>query len=149
MKVVPMQRQQLSALAQIERMCFSHPWNEAQLAEELGQGIFLVCVDNARVLGYIGCQTVLDEGAVTNVAVHPDARRRGVGKMLLRALLEHARAKQIHTIFLEVRPSNTAARQLYQNFGFYQVGIRPHFYQNPTEDALLLQCVLSGERNTV
>lgn len=149
MKIVPMQRQHLAALAQLEHMCFSHPWNEAQLAEELGQGIFLVCVDDNCVLGYIGCQTVLDEGAITNVAVHPEARRRGAGKMLLHALLERARMRQIQTIFLEVRPSNTAARQLYQAFGFCQVGTRPHFYQNPTEDALLLQCVLSGERNTV
>ena len=76
----------LAALAQIEKACFHAPWSEAMLREELGKGIFLVAERDGQAVGYVGCQTVLDEGYITNVAVSPDCRRQGVGRALIAAL---------------------------------------------------------------
>lgn len=92
MTVIPMEERHLAALAEIEKACFHAPWSAAMLREELGKGIFLVAEQDGAAVGYVGCQTVLDEGYITNVAVSPDCRRQGVGRALVAAL--KARAAQ-------------------------------------------------------
>ena len=82
MNIVVMQERHLAALAEIERACFHAPWSENMLREELGKGIFLVAEQDGRTAGYVGCQTVLDEGYITNVAVSPDFRRQGIARAL-------------------------------------------------------------------
>ncbi len=134
--IVPMAEAHLAALAEIERLCFAHPWSAQGLRDELGHGLFLVALQGDAVCGYIGCQTVLDEGYITNVAVHPNYRRRGVAQALLHAL--HARAAALAFITLEVRQSNAAAIALYTQAGYQPVGARKKFYSHPTEDALLM-----------
>ena len=90
--VVPMAERHLPALAEIERACFHAPWSENALREELGKGLFLVAEDQDQtVCGYVGCQTVLDEGYITNVAVSPDCRRQGIGRALIAELTEQAK----------------------------------------------------------
>ena len=87
-QVVSMQQSHIPKLAQIERACFHAPWSEAALQEELGKGIFLVALDAGGIpVGYVGCQTVLDEGYITNVAVCPDHRRQGIAALLLQELV--------------------------------------------------------------
>lgn len=83
----------LDSLAEIERQCFQAPWDKAALREELknSQKLFLVAEEDGSVLGYVGCQTVLDEGYITNVAVAHAARRRGVARALLQELLIRAK----------------------------------------------------------
>ena len=76
MTVVPMQERHLAALAAIEQACFHAPWSEAMLREELGKGLFLAAEQAGRTVGYVGCQTVLDEGYITNVAVSRLSRWR-------------------------------------------------------------------------
>ena len=93
MTVVPMAERHLAALAEIEKACFHAPWSEAMLREELGKGIFLVAERDGQAIGYVGCQTVLDEGYITNVAVSPDCRRQGVGRALIAELVQRARAE--------------------------------------------------------
>ncbi len=137
MKIISMEERHLPALAQIERECFSSPWSEASLREELGKGIFLVAERDGKVLGYVGCQTVLDEGYITNIAVSPDCRREGVGRSLISGLLERAGEKGLSFVTLEVRASNLPAIGLYKSIGFGKVGVRKNFYGKPTEDAEL------------
>lgn len=134
--IVTMAEAHLTALAEIEQCCFAHPWSEQGLRDELGHGLFWVALQGDVVCGYIGCQTVLDEGYITNVAVHPDCRRRGVAQALLAAL--HAQAAALAFITLEVRQSNAAAIALYTQAGYQPVGARKGFYSHPTEDALLM-----------
>ena len=95
-------------------------------------------------VGYVGCQTVLDEGYITNVAVSPDCRRQGVGRALIGTLVSHAGAQGLAFVTLEARTSNMPAIALYENAGFQKVGVRKNFYTAPVEDALLMTFFLKG-----
>ena len=142
MTVVPMAERHLAALAEIEKACFHAPWSEAMLREELGKGIFLVAERDGQAIGYVGCQTVLDEGYITNVAVSPDCRRQGVGRALIAELVQRARAQGLSFVTLEARASNAPAIALYEGAGFVRVGVRKNFYTAPTEDAVLMPLFL-------
>lgn len=139
-QLVPMDHSHLPAVAALERLCFTTPWNEAMLEEELynDTASFIVAQrDDGEVLGYAGLHVILDEGYIDNVAVRPEYRRQGVADRLLDVF---CRFGQAHLAFLtlEVRPSNTAAVALYEKHGFREAGRRKNYYENPTEDALLL-----------
>lgn len=142
MTVVPMAERHLAALAEIEKACFHAPWSEAMLREELGKGIFLVAERDGQAIGYVGCQTVLDEGYITNVAVSPDCRRQGVGRALIEELAQRACAQGLSFVTLEARASNVPAIALYEGAGFVRVGARKNFYAAPTEDAVLMTLFL-------
>ena len=142
MTVVPMEERHLAALAEIEKACFHAPWSANMLREELGKGIFLVAEQDGAAVGYVGCQTVLDEGYITNVAVSPACRRQGIGRALVRALVSHARSQGLTFVTLEARASNAPAIALYEGAGFRRVGVRRNFYTAPTEDAVLMTLYL-------
>ena len=142
MTVVPMEERHLDTLAEIEKACFHTPWSADMLREELGKGIFLVAEQDGAVAGYVGCQTVLDEGYITNVAVSPDCRRQGIGRALVGALASHARGQGLSFVTLEVRASNAPALALYEGAGFRRVGVRKNFYTAPVEDAVLMTLFL-------
>ncbi len=130
----------LSQAAELERLCFSQPWSESALAiltQPNGVGVAAL-TDDGRLVGYCGMLTVLDEGQITNVAVHPDFRRMGVGSALLDGLLQQALEQGIRQISLEVRESNAAAKELYLHHGFAVAGVRKCFYSHPTEDGLVM-----------
>jgi len=135
--IVAMNENHIPALVKIERECFQAPWSEKALREELGQGLFLVAEQAGRVVGYAGCQTVIDEGYITNIAVASDFRRQGIGRMLLRKMSDEAKKMRLSFLTLEVRVSNSPAVALYKEMGFKKVGIRKCFYSNPVEDAEL------------
>ena len=143
MSVTRLAMQHLAGVAALEKAVFSHPWSERSLELLCGETAFgFVALEGEDVTAYGGMLTVLDEGQITNIATHPNYRRQGLAAKVLSALLEQARAKGILSVTLEVRASNTAAIALYQKFGFSAVGKRPRFYTHPTEDALIMQCIL-------
>ncbi|BDF67765.1 ribosomal protein S18-alanine N-acetyltransferase [Pseudoflavonifractor phocaeensis] len=139
-KLVPMDRSHLHEIAQIERECFSTPWSERALEEELFNPLasFIVAqrADGA-VLGYAGLHVVVDEGYVDNIAVREDYRGQGIADDLLDVFVRFGRSK-LAFLTLEVRESNTPAIQLYMKHGFAQVGRRKDYYQAPKEDALIM-----------
>ncbi len=90
----------------------------------------------------MGMYVALDEGEITNVAVDPIFRGQGIGKLLLEELFFRARKNRLSSIVLEVRASNTGAIALYTAMGFVDLGIRKNFYEFPTEDARIMQCLL-------
>lgn len=139
-KIVAMEREHIPALAEIERQCFSVPWSESMLEGELDNPLaaYVVALDGGFALGYAGCQMVLDEGSIMNIAVRPERQRLRIGKMLLEAIIGLARDKNIAVLTLEVRKSNEAARRLYEKSGFLPVGLRKNYYHNPEEDGLVL-----------
>ena len=141
-KIVPMNADHLDELEKLEKICFSRPWSRKMLAEELENqcAAFLVAQDGdtGRVVGYAGLLVVADEGYITNVAVFPEYRRRGVAAQLLSVFENFARGSHLAFLTLEVRPSNTAAIALYESFGFRQVGRRKNYYDLPKEEALIL-----------
>lgn len=139
--IVPMREDHVAQVAALEKLCFSDPWSEASIRSELHNPLstWLVSEEGGAVTGYIGAQSVPPEADVMNLAVAPDSRRRGVGTLLLGAMTELLHSRGIEALFLEVRPSNSAAIALYERHGFVQVGRRPKYYVNPTEDALILR----------
>ncbi len=139
-QLVPMDRSHLAAVAALERLCFTTPWTEAMLEEELynDTASFIVAQRaDGEVLGYAGLHVILDEGYIDNVAVRPEYRRQGVADRLLDVFCRFGQAR-LAFLTLEVRPSNTAAVALYEKHGFREAGRRKNYYENPTEDALLL-----------
>ncbi|MGM9605286.1 MAG: ribosomal protein S18-alanine N-acetyltransferase [Faecousia sp.] len=141
MEIIQMTRQHVSQVAALEQICFSDPWSESSVAGELDNplSLWLVCVEDGTVLGYVGSQTVLGETDMMNVAVSPQARRRGIAEALISALVEELKRQESHCLTLEVRASNLPAIRLYEKLGFFQVGRRPNYYRNPKEDALILR----------
>ncbi len=140
-RILPMTADHLDEVAELERICFSMPWSRKMLAEELDNALsaFLVALDDeGRVAGYAGLQVVLDEGYITNVAVRPDCRRRGVAGKLLQVFLDFAQGNRLAFLTLEVRASNYDAIALYGSRGFRSVGQRKNYYEHPKEDALIM-----------
>ncbi len=139
--IVPMREDHVAQVAALEQICFSDPWSEASILGELHNplSMWFVCENDGVVTGYIGAQAVPPEADVMIIAVAPDCRRQGIGAKLLCTMTDVLHSRGIEALFLEVRPSNTAAIALYERSGFEQVGRRTKYYVNPTEDALILR----------
>lgn len=139
--ITPMHADHLDSLADLESLAFSTPWSYDALAEELQNplAVFYVAedVDAESAVGYVGMHHILDEGYITNVAVHPAYRRRGVATALLEQLEKYAEGHDMSRITLEVRASNDKAIALYKKMGYKKEGVRPGFYDSPKEDALI------------
>ena len=131
-------------IARLEQTCFADPWSENAVRESLSNPIytFFVATDQERAVGYVGAYTIVGEMQITNVAVAPEARRRGLGDRLIDALIADAARSDVQLITLEVRASNEPAIRLYRKHGFCEVGRRPAFYSHPTEDAILMTLYL-------
>lgn len=139
-KLVPMDRSHIKEIAQIERECFSAPWTEGMLEEELYNptASFIVAQrPDGAVLGYAGLHVVLDEGYLDNIAVREDYREQGIADDLLGVFIRFGEAN-LSFLTLEVRPSNEKAIRLYYKHGFAQVGRRKDYYKDPTEDAIIM-----------
>ena len=131
----------LEGAAILEKLCFSSPWSVdslRMLCREGAVGFVALDKESRRVLAYGGMMTVLDEGQITNIATHPDARRIGLGEKVTRALTEYGEKNGITLFSLEVRESNLAAIALYEKLGFERSGIRKNFYKLPTENAVVM-----------
>ncbi len=131
----------LGGAAELEKLCFSAPWSEDSLAilcKEGGVGYAAIGENDGTVLAYGGMLTVLDEGQITNIATHPEYRRRGLGEAVVRALIEYGEQNGINVISLEVRESNVGAIALYEKLGFEKVGIRKNFYSSPRENGIVM-----------
>lgn len=143
-QITEMTRAHTAQVAALERCCFADAWSERSITAETENplALWLVAVQDDRVIGYIGSQTVLDESDMMNLAVEAQARRSGVGRALVDALCERLRQRGSRALSLEVRASNDAALALYRGLGFEQVGLRRGYYRNPKEDALILKKAL-------
>lgn len=132
--ITPMEPEHLAQIAALEIACFSDPWPESILVRELQNplSLWLCAVDGDTVAGYIGSQTVLGESDMMNIAVHPDYRRRGVGRALVLALCKALRRQMLASaLTLEVRDSNAPAIALYDSLGFEQIGLRKTITNTP------------------
>ena len=141
MEITFMTAGQVSQVAALEKICFSDPWSEKSVGEELQNPLscWLVSLEGDRLCGYVGSQTVLGESDMMNIAVDPDFRRQHIGEKLILSLVEKLKERGSRCLTLEVRSSNAPAIALYEKLGFSQVGKRPNYYRNPREDAFLLR----------
>jgi len=137
----PATAEDLPAIVSIERRSFSDPWSEATVSEAIAAPTdhCLVVTQGEFVVGYGIVRQVGPEAELLNLAVHPSARRQGLGDALLAELLRGLDVQGGVTVFLEVRVSNLAAETLYRRHAFVPVGRRRDYYEAPREDALLMR----------
>ena len=135
-----------AAVAEIEKLCFSHPWSEATVSSEIKSGFsdFFGAFCEGELAGYIGGRTICGETEIFNVAVAPEFRRKGMADALIKKFIEAVREKETQVIFLEVRTSNLGAISLYEKNGFVFCGIRKDYYTDPKENALLMRLAFDG-----
>jgi len=140
--LVPLSPGDLPQVCAIEAACFATPWSLALFEEELKRPevCHWLCLKNAagEVAAYGGFWRAVDEAHFTNVAVAPPWQRQGLGRRLVQELLDLAKRQGCLRATLEVRPSNEAALALYQAQGFKAVAMRPGYYSDNGEDAMIL-----------
>lgn len=136
----PMTKDDVDAVYKVEEDCFSDPWSKESIRKELKNNLarYLVAQLDDKIIGYIGVWFVVDEGHITNVAVHSDYRGRKIGDKLVQALVELCRENNIVSMTLEVRVSNIVAQNLYKKYGFKLAGIRKEYYSDNKEDAMIM-----------
>jgi ribosomal-protein-alanine acetyltransferase len=143
----PARQDDLAAIMAIETALFpTDAWSEATMAAELGgpHGHYLVAeAEDGDIDGYAGLLAPRGSGQadIQTIAVVPRARRRGLGRTMLRALLTEAQAREATEVFLEVRADNPGARALYDEFGFAEIAVRPQYYQPDGVDAVIMRLV--------
>ncbi|HWR41823.1 ribosomal protein S18-alanine N-acetyltransferase [Sporomusa sp.] len=136
-----MQAEDIDEVITVENKAFTTPWSRAAFEEEVGHNDlahYLVMVKDSQIVGYGGFWLVVDEAHVTNIALLPEYHGHGLGSLLLENMILVAKVKGAVSMTLEVRPSNTAARKLYSRRGFIERGIRPNYYAEIGEDALIM-----------
>lgn len=125
----------------VEHLSFSVPWSRQSFIDEIQQNKYaryFVAICDGKVVGYAGMWVVCDEGHITNIAVHPDYRKTGIGSKLMEALIKAAEAEGAAELTLEVRKGNFEALVLYQKYGFMTEGVRKGYYSDNNEDALIM-----------
>ena len=136
--IVKMSSEHIPCISLLEKECFSSPWSENALFEELkNENSYFLVAFSDTVLGYIGVQEICGEAYITNVAVFGKYRKHGIGKKLLQAAADGAKERECDFITLEVRESNKAAISLYESENFKLAGIRKNFYSSPTENGVI------------
>ena len=138
-KMLPADLHQVCA---IENLCYTTPWSFNSFKHEIENcdAILKVAVSNSQIIGYVCIRTMLDMTHLMNIAVLPEFRRRGIGKMLFGNAIGELKRLQPNTkLTLEVRQSNTAAVRFYEKFGFNVTGKRTKYYKEPEDDAIIME----------
>ncbi len=144
MRIVKAGSRHLDGIMEIENQSFSDPWSRAGFADYLDvpDGEIVALEDRGAVAGFAVYHVSFEESELYNIAVRESCRGQGLGRALLDAVLDRARARGAEKMYLEVRKSNAAARGLYKAAGFAVCGERRGYYERPTEDAVLMDITL-------
>lgn len=141
-----MKVEDVERVAKLEKICFSSPWSEEALRSELTNNVsyYVVAVCDGAVQGYAGMWVMFDEAHMTNIAVAPEYRERGIARRMILHLMRAALAKGAERMTLEVRENNHRAQRLYAALGFGFAGIRRKYYTDTGENALILwnDCII-------
>lgn len=135
-----MRKEDVPFISRLEEETFTMPWSAASFLRMIEQEdtAYFVAEENGHIIGGCGLFLIAGEGNITNVVIAPEARRRGVATGLLTYLMAEGDRAGLTAYTLEVRVSNAAAIGLYEKLGFVSEGLRPHFYEKPTEDAVIM-----------
>jgi len=131
----------LEKVLEIERECFTTPWSEEAFRMEVEKNMlakYIVVEDEDEISGYGGIWLIFYEGHITNIAVHSRHRAKGIGNFLVEGLIALCKKREIYRMTLEVRVSNIVAQSLYKKYGFKEEGVRPRYYSDTNEDALIM-----------
>ncbi|GMG95679.1 ribosomal protein S18-alanine N-acetyltransferase [Tepidimicrobium xylanilyticum] len=136
-----MREEDLDRVMEIEAETFNPPWSREAFLLELTKNIlakYIVVLADGEIAGYGGVWLIIDEGHITNIAIDKKYRGLGLGKALLEGLIQICVDRNIRAITLEVRKSNEVAKSLYKKYGFIEYGIRPNYYHDNNEDAIIM-----------
>lgn len=135
-----MNESDIDDVLEISNLSFSTPWSRLSYEQELNNSLakYFVAKINDKVVGFIGTWIIVDESHVTNVAVHPNYRKLGIGSKLIESMLNYCKEKNCTSYTLEVRESNKTAISVYEKHGFVVDGMRKEYYQDNKENALIM-----------
>lgn len=136
-----MELNDLDDIMAIEKDAFTTPWSRNAFKTEITENLlakYIVAEVEGRVVGYGGIWLILDEGHITNIAVSKDSRGQGIGNYLVMGLIDFCKTSKIYNMTLEVRESNIVAQNLYKKYGFLDCGIRPNYYSDDHENAMIM-----------
>lgn len=136
-----MESKDINEVYEIEKESFSIPWSYEALKKEVEENLlalYIVAEIDEKVVGYLGMWKIMDEAHITNIAVKKDYRGQGIGDYLMMAIIDYCEKHNIPNITLKVRKSNQVAINLYKKHGFVDCGIRPKYYTDENEDALIM-----------
>lgn len=139
--ITDLKSEDVEKVAEIEKMCFSKPWSENSFKNALNDSNskFFVVRLGSDIIGFSGMYIAAGaEGYVYNIAVNPLFRKKGIGTILTKKLINYAKENNLEFLSLEVRKSNNSAISVYEKCGFEKVGTRKNFYESPVEDALIM-----------
>ena len=127
-------------IREMEERIFSDPFSQKDIFSYIcsDNGMCFTATDDSGVVGYIVGTKIPPEGEIYRIAVREDKRQRGIGYRLLSYALKTERGSGVETVFLEVRSKNIPARALYKAYGFKEISVRKNYYQNPTDDAIIM-----------
>ena len=127
-------------IAEMEKTVFGDPFGQKDIFSYIcsDNGMCFTATDDSGVVGYILGTKIPPEAEIYRIAVREDKRQRGIGYRLLSFALKTERGSGVETVFLEVRSKNIPARALYNAYGFKEIGIRKNYYQNPSDDAIIM-----------
>lgn len=135
-----MSQKDIDDVLEISSLSLKESWSKDSYKKELENPMarYLVAEVDNKVIGFAGLWKVLDEGHITNIAVHPDYRGNGIGSKLVESLINKSDSWYINSLTLEVRSSNKIAQNLYEKYGFEKEGIRKNYYSDNKEDAIIM-----------
>ena len=144
--IARMTYEMLDGVCDVERRSFSLPWSRQSFAGELKNkcSVYFTASVNGKITGYAGMHIALDEADITNIAVAPAHRKKGIAQQLLDALVNECRAHGVRVLHLDVRESNCAALSLYEKNGFVRDGLRKNYYSDTREAAILMSKTIIG-----
>jgi ribosomal-protein-alanine N-acetyltransferase len=130
-------------ILEIENVSFPNPWHEMTFRGEIcnqpvSSAFVIVYKPQKKVIGYLVFWQIKEQMQINNIAIHPDFRRMGIAEAVMQKVLSEIRLERTKFVTLEVRPSNIAARYLYNKLGFDVLGIKEDYYHNPLEPALVM-----------
>jgi ribosomal-protein-alanine N-acetyltransferase len=142
-----MELSDLDQIMEIEKEAFTTPWSRNAFEMEITENLlakYIVAEVDGKVVGYAGIWLIIDEGHITNIAVKKEYQGQGIGKYLIMGLVDYCKRHSIINMTLEVRKSNIVAQNLYKKFGFKDCGIRPNYYADDHEDAVIMWKTIEG-----
>ena len=130
----------VNEVAELEKQCFSVPWSEKSFHDEMTNklAIYFIARADEKCVGYAGFWNVSGEGGITNVAVLPEYRRKGIASLMIEEMIKEAKDLGLEILTLEVRKSNVSAQGLYRKYGFDIIGERKRYYSDNGEDAWIM-----------
>lgn len=138
--ICPLKENYIDEIVAINKLSFHSIWDKKSYLEELNNGFarYVVAMKDNIVIGYGGMWVIIDEGHITNIAVHPEYRGNGIGSLIVQSLIDICIVEHVPSLTLEVRKTNFIAQNLYKKYGFTQEGLRKKYYGDNGEDAIIM-----------